>query len=72
MVLDWCLPEDPADQSLHARLLWGIQIDELYQGTRMLARAGFLELFASAGLPAPAAIDLLSGATLFDVVKPAR
>jgi SAM-dependent methyltransferase len=72
VVLDWCLPDDPADQSLHARLLWGIQIDELYQGTRMLSRVGFLELYASAGLPAPAAIDLLSGATLFDVVKPAR
>ena len=28
----------PRDQSLHARLLWGIQIDELYQGTRMLSR----------------------------------
>jgi len=73
VVLEWCLPDDPAEsQSLHAELLWGIQIDELYQGTRMLSRAGFLELYASAGLPSPSAIDLLSGATLFDVVKPAR
>jgi hypothetical protein len=38
----------------------------------MLSRAGFLELYASSGLPAPTAIDLLSGATLFDIVKPAR
>jgi SAM-dependent methyltransferase len=72
VVLDWCLPEDPHDQSLHARLLWGIQLDELYQGTRMLTHAGFVELFAGAGVPKPTVIDLLSGSTLFDVAKPAR
>ena len=72
VVLEWCLPEDPADsQSLQAQLLWGIQIDELYQGTRMLTHAGFTEVFASAGVPAPTVIDLLSGATLFVVGRTA-
>ena len=35
VVLDWCLPSSLEDsQSLQAELLWGIQIDELFQGTR--------------------------------------
>jgi len=71
VVLEWCLPDKPADsQSLQAQLLWGIQIDELYQGTRMLTHAGYVELFASAGVPVPTVIDLLSGATLFVVARP--
>jgi SAM-dependent methyltransferase len=66
VVLEWCLPEDPAEgQTLQAELLWGIQIDELYQGTRMQTHAGYVDIFRSAGLPAPTVIDLLSGATLF-------
>ncbi|HEY7133042.1 MAG TPA: class I SAM-dependent methyltransferase [Candidatus Limnocylindrales bacterium] len=66
VVLEWCLPEDPADgQTLQAELLWGIQVDELYQGTRMQTHAGYVDIFGSAGLPAPTVIDLLSGATLF-------
>ena len=73
VVLEWCLPEDePAEaQSLHAQLLWGIQIDELYQGTRMLTHAGFLDLFAAAGVPTPTVIDLLSGASLLVVTRTA-
>ena len=71
VVLEWCLPEETADsQSLQAQLLWGIQIDELYQGTRMLTRSGFAGLFATAGVPAPTVIDLLSGSTLFVVSRP--
>jgi len=71
VVLEWCLPDKPADsQSLQAQLLWGIQIDELYQGTRMLTHAGYVELFASAGVPVPTVIDLLSGATLLVVARP--
>ncbi len=66
VVLEWCLPEDPADsQTLQSQLLWGIQIDELYQGTRMETHAGFTRLFAEARVPPPTVIDLLSGATLF-------
>jgi SAM-dependent methyltransferase len=72
VVLEWCLPEDPADgQTLQAELLWGIQIDELYQGTRMQTHAGYVEIFRSAGVPAPTVIDLLSGATLFVAHKTA-
>ncbi len=72
VVLEWCLPEEAAEsQSLQAQLLWGIQIDELYQGTRMLTRSGFAGVFATAGVPAPTVIDLLSGSTLFVVSRPA-
>ncbi|MEA2606764.1 MAG: hypothetical protein QOI00_1521 [Chloroflexota bacterium] len=68
VVLEWCLPDDPAEsQSLHAELLWGIQIDELYQGTRMYTHAGYDGLFATAGLPAPTMVELRSGASLFVV-----
>jgi SAM-dependent methyltransferase len=72
VVLEWSLPDDTADsQSLHSQLLWGIQIDELYQGTRMLTRSGFEGLFASAGVSPPTVIDLLSGASLFVVSREA-
>jgi len=70
VVLEWCLPDDE-EQTLHAQLLWGIQIDELYQGTRMETHDGFLELYRSAGVPTPTVIDLLSGATLLVVGRPA-
>jgi SAM-dependent methyltransferase len=70
VVLEWCLPADPDDASLQAELLWGIQIDELYQGTRMYTHTGYDEMFASAGVPAPTVADLLSGATLFVVQRP--
>jgi len=71
VVLEWCLPEEPEGASVHDQLLWGIQIDELYQGTRMYTHDGFIELFQSAGVPAPSVIDLLSGSTLFVVERPA-
>ena len=71
VVLEWCLPEDPAEsQTLQAELLWGIQIDELYQGTRMYTHAGYDELFSAAGVPAPTIVGLLSGASLFVVRRP--
>jgi SAM-dependent methyltransferase len=71
VVLEWCLPGDPAEsQSLHAELLWGIQIDELYQGTRMYTQAGYDTLFATAGVPAPTMVELRSGASLFVVRRP--
>ncbi len=66
VVLDWCLPASlDESQTLQGELFWGIQIDELYQGTRMYTREGFLAIFAEAGLPAPTVIPLPSGATLF-------
>jgi SAM-dependent methyltransferase len=70
VVLDWCLPSSLEDsQSLHAELLWGIQIDELFQGTRMYTQEGFLGIFESADVPRPTVIELLSGATLFAVER---
>jgi SAM-dependent methyltransferase len=75
VVLEWCLPDEPgvADdaQSLQAELLWGIQIDELYQGTTMYTRGGYEDLFASAGVPQPTVVELLSGASVFVVQRPA-
>ena len=72
VVLDWCLPPTVEEsRSLHGAMLWGIQIDELYQGTRIWDLAGYLAQFEDAGVPAPAAIDLPSGATLFAIGRPA-
>ncbi len=66
LVLDWCLPgtlED--DRTLLGELLWGLQIDELYAGSRLYTREGFVDLFRAAGIPAPTLIELPSGASLF-------
>jgi len=72
VVLDWCLPSTLEDsQSLQAELLWGIQIDELFQGTSMYTHDGFMDIFASAAVPRPTVIDLVSGATIFTVERPA-
>jgi SAM-dependent methyltransferase len=71
VVLEWCLPEDPGESpSLQAELLWGIQIDELYQGTQMYTHAGYDALFAAADVPAPAIVELRSGASLFVARRP--
>jgi SAM-dependent methyltransferase len=70
VVLDWCLPSNPDDdRSLQDQLLWGIQLDELYQGTRMLTLEEFVELHAAAGVPEPIVVELPSGATLFVVER---
>jgi hypothetical protein len=37
----------------------------------MYTREGFLGIFAGASLPRPTVIELLSGATLFTVERPA-
>jgi SAM-dependent methyltransferase len=72
LVLDWCLPATVEEsRSLHGAMLWGIQLDELYQGTRMWDHSGYLRLFSEAGSPLPSVIDLPSGATLFLVNRPA-
>ncbi len=65
LVLDWCAPADLEDyRTEHGRLIAGIQLDELFQGTRLRTLDEFRAMFADAGLPSPAAIDLPSGATL--------
>jgi SAM-dependent methyltransferase len=72
IVLEWCLPATTEEsESLQAELLFGIQVDELFQGTRMYTHDGFDEIFKAAGVAAPAVVDLLSGATLFVVERPA-
>jgi SAM-dependent methyltransferase len=72
VVLEWCLPATIAEsRSLQSELLWGIQIDELFQGTRMYGHEGYARIFDDAGVPAPDVIDLRSGASLFVVERPA-
>jgi SAM-dependent methyltransferase len=72
VVLDWCLPSTVEEsRSLHGAMLWGIQIDELYQGTQMWDHPGYVGLFEAAAVPPPTVIDLPSGATLFVVARPA-
>jgi SAM-dependent methyltransferase len=71
VVLDWCLPAEVDDyRTVHGQLLSGIQIDELFQGTRMYTHDGFVGLYGTAGLPVPTVIDLRSGATIFLSVRP--
>jgi SAM-dependent methyltransferase len=66
VVLDWPLPSERDEfRTRHGELIAGVQLDELYQGTALATRDQFLAWFAEAGLPAPAMIDLPSGASLF-------
>lgn len=72
VVLEWCLPATLEEsRTLQGELFWGIQIDELYQGTRMYTCAEYERIFADAGVPAPTIVDLLSGASLFVVGRSA-
>ena len=71
LVFEWCLPSTIEDsQNLQAELLWGIHIDELYQGTRMYTHEGYDGIFAAAEVPAPTVAQLPSGATLFVADRP--
>jgi SAM-dependent methyltransferase len=66
IVLDWCLPSTlDDDKTLLGELLWGLQIDELYAGSRLYTREDFMDLFREAGAPLPSLIELPSGASLF-------
>ncbi len=72
LVLDWPLPSGPEEfRSRHGELIAGVQLDELFQGTALATGDAFLAWFADAGLPAPARIDLPSGAALFVLERPA-
>jgi predicted O-methyltransferase YrrM len=65
MVLDWCAPADLEEaRTEHGRLISGIQLDELFQGTRLRTLDEFLAWFEEAGLPGPTVLDLPSGATV--------
>jgi SAM-dependent methyltransferase len=64
IVLDWPLPSTEEEQrSRHGELIAGVQLDEVYSGTRLATREEFVAWFAAAGLPAPAVIELPSGAS---------
>ena len=71
LVLDWPLPTDPEEsRTRHGELIAGVQLDEQFSGTALASRDQFRAWFETAGLPAPVAIDLPSGATLFAVDRP--
>ena len=73
VVLEWCLPASLEESgTLQAELLWGVQIDELFQGTRMYTHEGYAGIFAAAGVPSPVVIDLPSGASLFVAERPSE
>jgi hypothetical protein len=60
------LPSTPDEfRTRQGELIAGVQLDELYQGTSLASREAVGSWFAVAELPAPAVIDLPSGATLF-------
>jgi SAM-dependent methyltransferase len=65
VVLDWCAPADLDDyRTEHGRLVSGIQLDELFQGTRLRILDELLAWFGEAELPAPQVLELPSGATV--------
>ncbi len=71
VVLDWPLPSSPDEfRTRHGELIAGVQLDELYQGTALVARDGFLAWFAAAGLPEPVVVDLPSGASAIVLERP--
>ena len=66
LVLDWPLPSTITEfRTRHGELIAGVQLDEVFQGTRLATREQFVTWFESAGLGTPQTIDLPSGASLF-------
>jgi SAM-dependent methyltransferase len=71
LVLDWPLPSTVEEfRTRHGELIAGVQLDEVFQGTRLQTRETFLGWFAAAGLADAQVIDLPSGASLFFARKP--
>jgi SAM-dependent methyltransferase len=72
LVLDWPLPSTVDEfRTRHGELIAGVQLDELFQGTRLATREQFVAWFEAAGLGAPELVDLPSGASLFMVTRSA-
>jgi SAM-dependent methyltransferase len=70
LVLDWSLPSTLDEfRTRQGELIAGVQLDELYQATALATRELVRSWFERAELPAPAVIDLPSGATLFAVER---
>jgi SAM-dependent methyltransferase len=71
LVLDWPLPSTIEEfRTRHGELIAGVQLDEIFQGTRLATREEFEQWFVDAGLLAPTLIDLPSGATVFLAQRP--
>ncbi len=72
LVLDWPLPSTVDEfRTRHGELIAGVQLDELFQGTRLATREQFVAWFEAAGLGEPEVIDLPSGASLLAATRPA-
>jgi hypothetical protein len=70
LVLDWPLPSSVEEfRTRHGELIAGVQLDEVFQGTRLGTRETFVGWFSEAGLLKPTLIDLPSGASAFVVVQ---
>jgi SAM-dependent methyltransferase len=68
LVLDWPLPSTTEEfRTRHGELIVGVQLDEVFQGTRLETRETFRRWFDEAGLPRSEVIDLPSGASVFYV-----
>jgi SAM-dependent methyltransferase len=71
LVLDWPLPSTSEEfRTRHGELIAGVQLDEVFQGTRLETRETFRRWFEEAGLSDPEVIDLPSGASLFHLETP--
>jgi SAM-dependent methyltransferase len=71
LALDWPLPSTIEEfRTRHGELIAGVQLDEIFQGTRLATREEFGQWFVRAGIPEPTLIDLPSGASLFLAEQP--
>ena len=71
LVLDWPLPSTVEEfRTRHGELIAGVQLDEVFQGTRLETRETFLGWFGAADVADAQVIDLPSGASLFFARKP--
>jgi SAM-dependent methyltransferase len=71
LTLDWPLPSTLDEfRTRHGELIAGVQLDEVFQGTRLATREQFAAWFEEAGLGPPQAVDLPSGASLFAATRP--
>jgi SAM-dependent methyltransferase len=70
LALDWPLPSTVEEfRTRHGELIAGVQLDEVFKGTRLETRERFHAWFREAGLEKPQMIDLPSGASLFALTR---